>query len=180
VQQQSGRRHNEMGTAAIWWMVPRGIAGSRGAAAGAGQTMDLASDSARRRTRRPPPVPVKPHHPPRPREAHAARHMHQRGTGPHGWSRCHLRHGDCGPWRACWAPWHRAASSFSASVESPVIRAVNRGQHAHNVFEQTHRWPNGRQLCTTGVIGRWERGGRFMWRCPQRPCPAAPSGLQRG
>jgi hypothetical protein len=63
----AGRHTLRWGLQPSWWMIPRGTAGACGAA-GAGQVMDLASVFARRRTRRPPPVPVSPHHPPRRRE----------------------------------------------------------------------------------------------------------------
>ena len=70
---------------------------------------------------------------------HAARHMHQVGTRPNGRRRRPLRRGVRDPWCACPPSWHRAVSCPSALVETPAIRAVNRGPHADDALDADTR-----------------------------------------
>ena len=64
--------------------------------------------------------PGEPHHPPHRRGAPT-----RSATCARKASASHLRRGVRNPWCPCPASWHRAVSCPSASVETPVIRAVD-------------------------------------------------------
>jgi len=107
-------------------LILRGTAGARGASAGTGHVTEVASVSVRRRIRHPPPARRAPPSSPvigaPTRPATCTRKASARMGGAAG----HLRRGVRDPWCACRASWHRAVSCPSASVETPVIRAVDR------------------------------------------------------
>ena len=152
VLQPNGRRHTEMRTAAVWSLIPRGTASVRlggGNWPGDGSGIGFRAT----RTRRPPQVPVIP-----PSSPATER--------PHGPAICTRK----APARMR-AERPLPAWGLQSTVRLPAVMAPSRELPA-GVSEDTrdthcgpptmcsmqaHRWPD-RQLCATGLIGRWEGG----------------------